>query len=287
MTMVAVHGGVSGADRSDLPSLASALAPAMETTHVLDAVELAVRALENDPALNAGFGAVLNLEGELELDAGIVEGTSGRWAGVANVAVRHPISLARRVLEQTPHVLVTGRGAAALASGMETLEDTTDSQRRRWIEARADGRLAPEHFGTARDVDTVGAVALDDDGHLAAGSSTGGVFGKMPGRVGDSPIYGAGLYASRRAAVVGTGIGELFLEALACLRTGELIDGGLDPQRACERIVEAMGTRSDATAGLLALDSEGHVGAAFRGASWALEGPDGPISAARSANRPL
>ena len=207
--------------------------------------------------------------------SGIADGT-GRTAGVANVYVRHPISLARRVLEETPHVLVTGEGATAFGADMET-SDPTPEQLERWEKASEAGELSPENYGAPEHVDTVGAVVLDDAGHLAAGSSTGGVFGKLPGRVGDAPIFGAGIYASSDAAVIGTGVGELFLQTLACARVGLLIESGTDPQAACEEIVRFLGTKEDTAAGLLALDAKGRVGAAFRGGSWAVEGVDGPI----------
>ena len=281
MTTVVVHGGVSGVARRELPPLDHALARAVHLARALDAVESAVTALEDDPALNAGYGAVLNIDGELELDAGIADGASRRAAGIAGVSLRHPISLARRVLETTPHVLVTGAGACALGSDMEKLNDTTPEQRERWQRARAAGRLTPEHFAAAEHVDTVGAVALDGGGRLAAGSSTGGVFGQMPGRVGDAPVFGAGVYASPDAAAVGTGVGELFLQTLACLRVGELIEDGMDPQQACEAVIASLGKRSSAAAGVLALDARGRIGAAYRGGAWAVTGPEGPIEAHR------
>jgi beta-aspartyl-peptidase (threonine type) len=279
VTLVVVHGGVADVAREQTLALGHAIPRALEAAHALDAVEAAVRALEDDPALNAGFGAVLTRTGTLELDAGIADGASGGWGGVANVTVRHPITLARRVLERTPHVLVAGRGAHELAEDMEMLEDTTESQRRRWLRAREHGSLGPESYAAMGHVDTVGAVALDTDGGLAAGSSTGGVFGKMPGRIGDAPVFGAGIYASRAAAAVGTGVGERFLESLACLEVGRLVEAGEDPQHACERVIDELGTRSDAAAGLLAVDAHGRVGAAYRGGSWAVEGPAGPVEA--------
>jgi L-asparaginase / beta-aspartyl-peptidase len=236
--------------------------------------------MEDDPALNAGFGAVLNRDGLLELDAGIADG-SGLCGGVAGVAVRHPISLARRVLETTPHVLIAGGGATELGADMERLRDTSSEQRRRWIEARADGRLALEHYGAREHVDTVGAVALDEFGRLAAGTSTGGVFGKLPGRVGDAPIFGAGFYASKRAAVVGTGVGEIFIRAQAAARTGALIEEGRHPAQACAQIIREMAVSREHTAGLLALDRNGRAGAAFRGGSLAVEGPAGAVEAFR------
>jgi beta-aspartyl-peptidase (threonine type) len=224
---------------------------------------------------------VLNRDGALELDAGIADGTGGRCGAIANVAVRHPISLARRVLVETPHVLMTGYGAIAFGADMEQLEDTTVEQRRRWRDARARGHLALEHYAVPQHVDTVGAVALDEDGGVAAGTSTGGVFGKLPGRVGDAPIFGAGFYASDRAAVVGTGVGELFIRAQAAARTGWLIEAGNHPQQACEEVLGKMDLSRRHTAGLLALDAEGRAGAAFRGGSLAVEGPDGVVDAVR------
>jgi beta-aspartyl-peptidase (threonine type) len=277
---VFVHGGVSGAVK-DLIPLGYAVASGLRHRHALDAVEAAVIEMEDDPALQAGFGSTLNHEGRLELDAGIADGKTGRAGGVANVTVRHPVTLARRVLERTPHVLITGAGACALGDDMETLRDTTDEQRRRWESARAEGTLGPGHFGAPDRVETVGAVALDERGRLAAASSTGGVFGKLPGRVGDSPVFGAGFYASSDAAVVGTGVGELFLETLACLQVGRSIENGEEPQAACEGLIGDLGRRGSYSAGILALDGRGRFGVAYRGGSWSVEGLRGPVEAVR------
>ena len=279
MSVVFVHGGVAGVAKPQRVSLAEGVARGLARVRALDAVEDAVSALEDDPRLNAGYGAVLNLAGEVELDAGISDGLTGRVGGVGNVAVRHPISLARKVLEETPHVLVTGAGAAALGAGMERVAIAPD-ELRRWEEARDEGRLDMARFGDPVEVDTVGAVALGDDG-LAAASSTGGVFGKMPGRMGDSAIFGAGHYASKAAAVVGTGVGEMFLETLACARTGMLIEAGAHPRDACISVIRLLGERAALPAGLLALDRAGRSGAAFTGGSWDVEGPEGPVEAER------
>jgi L-asparaginase / beta-aspartyl-peptidase len=280
VTVLYVHGGVSGIDRGTRPDLSYAIASALAEPAALDAVERAIRQMEDDPALNAGYGAVLNRDGLLELDAGIADG-SGLCGAVAGVAVRHPISLARRVLEATPHVLIAGDGAKELGADMERLRDTSPEQRQRWVEARAHGGLALEHYGAREHVDTVGAVALDEFGRLAAGSSTGGVFGKLPGRVGDAPIFGAGVYASERAAVVGTGVGELFIRAQAAARAGALIEAGRHPARACEQIIREMAVLPEHTAGLLAIDRDGRSGAAFRGGSLEVEGPSGAVEALR------
>ena len=275
-TLVYVHGGVSGSDKP-LTSLAHALVQAVAAVSALDGAEEAVRRLEDDPELNAGWGSVLNHDGVIELDAGIADGATGNAGGVVGVRVRHPISLARRVMTSTPHVLMAGEGAMAIGEAMELLEGTTERQMDRYKRAVEEGRLESHHYGSDEHVDTVGAVALDSDGHLAAASSTGGVFGKLAGRVGDSAIFGAGTYATADAAVVGTGVGELFLESLACARTARLIEEGAHPQAACERVVTYLGARSDAPAALLALGAEGQVGAAYRGGAWAVEGPDGPL----------
>ncbi|MBA3349156.1 MAG: isoaspartyl peptidase/L-asparaginase [Actinobacteria bacterium] len=279
MNFVCVHGGVSGRNREKLPSLAGCRRAGQGAARALDAVEASVRSLEDNPELNAGFGSVLNRRGQIELDAGLADGHTGRFAGVAGVAVRHPISLARRVLEDTPHVLLIGDAAHEMGR-MERLESSTPEQHERWAQAEASGELALDRYGDSEHVDTVGAVVLDDTGHIAAGSSTGGVFGQMPGRVGDSPIFGAGVYASAEVAVVGTGLGELFMETLACFRAGALVEGGLDPQSACEKVIGYLGKIKPLEAGLLAIDADGRAGAAFRGGSWAVEGPEGPLNPA-------
>ena len=279
MATLYVHGGVSGSSKPDY-DLSPAVRAGLNESSALDMVEASVLVLEDDERLNAGFGAVLTLDGTIELDAGIADGPRMTFGAVIGVEVAHPITLARRVLEQTPHVLLAGPGAADLGRDMERVK-VSEIQRAAWAEGRADGSLRPQRFGTPEHVDTVGAVALDDGGRFAAGSSTGGVRGKLPGRVGDSPIFGAGFYASDLAAVVATGVGERFLETLSCERTARAIEDGVPPQTACEQIIESMGRRSDSSAGLLAIGRDGAVGAAYRGASWSVTGPDGPIAATK------
>jgi beta-aspartyl-peptidase (threonine type) len=277
---VYVHGGVAAKARAEPHSLRLAVVSGLDAANALDSVEAAVRALEDDPELNAGFGSVLTRDGNLELDAGIADGAGDRFGGVIGVTVTHPISLARRVMERTPHILMSGQGAMTLGGDMEVLGATSDKQLNRWKQAERNGALA-EPFGFSDEVDTVGAVARDKQGRLAAASSTGGVFGKLSGRVGDAPISGAGVYATASAAVVGTGIGEVFLTDLASARVAFLIEKGAHPQEACAEIVKLLGRRKPFLAALLALDAHGRVGAAFRGGELVIEGPEGPIEPAQ------
>jgi beta-aspartyl-peptidase (threonine type) len=273
---VYVHGGVSGRNKDRHPDLMPAVKAGLAESAAVGIVVAAVQVLEDDPSLNAGYGSVLNLEGELELDAGIADGATGSFGAVIGVTVQHPIALARLVLDQTPHVVMAGEGAAALDPRMRGVE-IAPAQLERWRTAKERGHLEPTRFGRPDAVDTVGAVALDDEGHVAAGSSTGGVFGKMPGRVGDSPIFGAGTYASPEVAVVGTGIGELFIETMASARVARLVEDGTDPQHACEQVIAYIQTRQEAEAGLLALDADGRFGTAYWGASLPVAGPNGPV----------
>lgn len=278
MPLVIAHGGVSGTEPNPR-SLGHAPSLGTTASSALDAVELTVRDLEDQPNLNAGFGATLTSARTFELDAGLMEGTTGAAGCVAGVTVRHPISLARRVLERTPHVLMIGDGAMALGAGMEVLDETTPEQQERWIRAEAAGTL--NLFGSSQHVDTVGAIAVDDEGHLAAASSTGGVLGKLPGRVGDAPVIGAGLYATPVAAAVGTGVGELFLQTLACREVVRLVEEAVPVQDAAERVISRLRTINDVTCGIVVVDADGVVGAAFRGAGWRVETATGPIEAHR------
>ncbi|MDQ4143743.1 MAG: isoaspartyl peptidase/L-asparaginase [Actinomycetota bacterium] len=293
MTVVFVHGGVSGTPSDGSTDLSGAVRAGGAAPTALDAVERAVQALEDEPGLNAGFGSVLHRDGGIELDAGIADGFSSRGAGVANVDLTHPISLARIVLEQTPHVIVTGDGAQLLGDEhrLDRLVRSTDEQHQRWERANNEGALDLESYARPEHVDTVGAVALDSQGRLAAGSSTGGVFGKLRGRVGDAPVFGAGFYADQAVAVVGTGVGEAFLLTLACRQVADLVERGADVEDACAEVIgriqkRAPGAGSEGSAaivpaGLLALGRDGDHGAVFSGASWQVEGPEGPVEVRR------
>jgi len=214
-----IHGGAGAPPRDLDPEIRAAYATSLrealadgcgaldEGASSLDVVERVVRRLEDDPLFNAGRGAVMTREGTHELDASIMRGSDHACGAVASVTtVRNPIGLARAVMEHTRHVLLVGDGAEAFASsrGIEPVDNayfTTERRRAQWQARRA----ADEHG-------TVGAVALDRDGHLAAATSTGGLSDKRWGRVGDSPIVGAGTYADdATCAVSATGTGEEFI----------------------------------------------------------------------------
>lgn len=224
----------------------------------LAAVVTAVCRLEDEPLLNAGIGACLNDEGDVELDAGVMDGTRLGVGAVAAVRdVRHPVELARHILEHSPHVLLAANGASRYARehGVELADPSVFVTEHR--RAAAAGAAA----GDAGDAgDTVGAVARDRDGRLAVAVSTGGVTAKTAGRIGDSPIAGAGFYADDDAgAVCTTGTGEGFVrlclayDLVARLRTGQ-------PVRAAARdALDALRDRTDGWGGLIVVTAAGEI----------------------------
>jgi beta-aspartyl-peptidase (threonine type) len=203
----------------------------------LDAVEAAVRVLEEDPCFNAGRGSVLTASGCIELDAAIMDGRGRRAGAVSGLrTTRAPISLARRLLDEGPHVFLSGHGADDFAR-----EHDFEQVENRWFEvperrAQLDELMSAGGFDDEVKYGTVGAVAVDVDGHVAVATSTGGLTAKRWGRVGDSPLIGAGTYADDRAAAVSaTGSGEYFIRAVAAHQLaervrlgGESLQGALD-----------------------------------------------------------
>jgi len=235
-----IHGGAGVIERRRLAAekdreIRSALDHALATGaailerggEAIDAVEAAVRELEDNPNFNAGCGAVFTFEGGIEHDSAIMDGRDRSAGAVTGVTrTRHPVSLARAVMEKSPHVLLRGIGADefAIEQGLEQVPNAwfeTPERRRQLEEMKARG-------GSAFDFDlkygTVGAVARDVHGHLAAATSTGGLTGKRWGRVGDSPVIGAGTYADDRSvAVSATGSGETFIRAVAAHQLAERV----------------------------------------------------------------
>jgi isoaspartyl peptidase/L-asparaginase-like protein (Ntn-hydrolase superfamily) len=228
----------------------------------LDVVEALVARMEDDPLFNAGRGAVFTADATHELDAAIMDGATLAGAGVAGLTtVRHPVALARLVMEKTPHVLLVGPGAERFAdeTGVERVANEWFStpQRREALEkARAEAAAKAASKGT------VGAVALDRAGHLAAATSTGGMTNKRPGRVGDVPILGAGTWADDRSVAVScTGWGEQFIRHGVAREVGDLVRGGLDLDAAARRLIFEV-LPADA-GGLVAVGRDGTIAMPF------------------------
>ena len=231
----------------------------------VDAVEAAVRVLEDDPCFNAGRGSTLNAEGVVELDAAIMDGTNRRAGAVAGLrTTRAPVSLARLLMERGPHVLLSYEGADRMAreAGLEQVENSwfmTGERRRQLQELLAKGGFdADVKYGT------VGAVAVDALGHVAAATSTGGLTAKQWGRIGDSPLIGAGTYADDRAcAVSATGSGEYFIRAVAGHQLAERIRlAGEDLQTALDGVLDDI-RELGGTGGLIAVAPSGQCSWGF------------------------
>jgi beta-aspartyl-peptidase (threonine type) len=258
-----VHGGAGnprGGTVEDEPAHHEALRDALLAGYelltagapALDAVEAAVRSLEETALFNAGRGSVLTADGKVEMDAAVMDGTSreaGACAGVTRV--RHAVTLARAIMEKSPHVLLVGEGAERYAAdaGLE-FEDpswfVTDRERER--------HASPEQHGT------VGAVALDAAGQLAAATSTGGVRGQLPGRVGDSPVIGAGTWADDHVAVSCTGQGERFIRAAAAHELSALVRHGRLPLvDAARQVIDGL----DGDGGLIVVARDGSAAMPF------------------------
>ena len=231
----------------------------------LDAVEGAVRVLEEDPCFNAGRGSVLTATGCIELDAAIMDGRTRAAGAVSGLrTTRAPIGLARRLLDQGPHVFLSGHGADDFARdhGFEQVENSwfVAPERRRQL----DELLAGDGFDDEVKYGTVGAVAVDVDGHVAVATSTGGLTAKRWGRVGDSPLIGAGTYADdRSAAVSATGSGEYFIRAVAAHQLAERVRlGGQSLQEAVDAVladVDALGGKG----GMIAVGPDGEAAWGF------------------------
>ena len=229
----------------------------------LDTVEAVVTLLEDDPALNAGTGSVLNRRGEAVLDASIMDGEDLRVGAVAAVrTILNPVRVARRVIDATRQVLLVGAGAEEFArqQGFEAI------QPEELVVPREVTRLR-EHQARRRVVapgDTVGAVALDREGRIAAAGSTGGTLGKRPGRVGDTPLPGAGLYVdSRIGGVACTGWGEGIARLSMARAVLARIEAGEDPQQAARALLGACWSRLGGTAGLLIVTPDARLVSAW------------------------
>lgn len=233
----------------------------------LDAVEAAVRALEDSPLFNAGRGSVFNADGQHEMDASLMNGSDLRAGAVAGVQnVKNPILLARRVMDNSPHVLISGTGAFEFAHKQKVpLEDDQyffdEFRYEQWKEMKGTDAVQLDHSDKERKFGTVGAVALDAQGHLAAATSTGGMTNKKWQRIGDSPIIGAGTYANDESCAVScTGNGESFLRAVAAFDVHALMSyKGLTLQEAVRVVVHEKLPPLDGDGGLIAVDRDGNI----------------------------
>ncbi len=230
----------------------------------LDAVEAAVCSLEDFPLFNAGRGSVFTHEGEQEMDAAIMDGHALRAGAVAFVKnIRNPVRLARLVMERTEHVLLAGDGANQFAEqiGLKHEPDEYFFTEHRWLqlqEAIAAGRIQLDH-SAAKPIGTVGAVACDKNGHLAAATSTGGMTNKKFGRVGDTPIIGAGNYADDSVAVSCTGHGEYFMLGVTSYDVAARMKyKGLSLEDAARETIDRL-TEINGEGGLIAVDSHGKI----------------------------
>ncbi|HEY2274037.1 MAG TPA: isoaspartyl peptidase/L-asparaginase [Steroidobacteraceae bacterium] len=290
--VIVIHGGAGVIERSHMTaereaSYRAGLGAALDAGYAvlegggaaLDAVAAAVRTMEDDPQFNAGRGAVLNHDGICELDAAIMDGAGPRAGAVAGVHhVRNPIDLARLVMDKSPHVLLAGQGAEefALAQGVTLMPESYFITPERVRELEQEKRSATERTPTAplplrplqpKGMGTVGAVALDRAGHLAAATSTGGLTNKLYGRVGDTPIIGAGTYASESCAVSGTGQGEFFMRQVVAYDICAMMQyQHLPLAKAVDSMIHDKLKRTGGEGGVIALDRDGNYAMDFNSA---------------------
>lgn len=295
---IVVHGGAGTIERGQLrpeqeAAYRAALAKVVEAGaavldqggSALDAVEAAIHLLEEDPLFNSARGAVFTAEGRIELDASIMNGASLAAGAVAGVTrTRSPLTLARAVMEKSPHVMMVGAGADSFSAsqGLEQVDPSYFATHRRWrslenylkahdlpVPAKPSGLERPDPAnGLAHDEGkhgTVGVVALDLNGDVAAGTSTGGTTGKQWGRVGDSPIIGAGTYASNAAcAVSATGAGEYFIRLTVARDIAALVElKGMSLQAAADEVVQNKLTALGGDGGIIAVAPDGQVAWSF------------------------
>lgn len=237
----------------------------------LDAVSKAIVVLEDSPRFNAGKGAVFTHDGRNELDSSIMDGSTLRAGAVAGVhRVKNPVLLARAVMEKSPHVFLSGDGAEAFAQtvGIELVDpayfrtDTRWNQLQEALQKEAAGQQSS--LGRAIHYGTVGAVALDKAGHLAAATSTGGMTNKRWGRIGDSPVIGAGTYANAHCAVSATGWGEYYIRAVAAHDICARVEYANKPvAEAAKEVVMDVIPKLGGDGGVIALDAEGHFATPF------------------------
>ena len=294
-----VHGGAwaipNDAVEAHLEGVRGAAAAGFEVLKkggsCLDAVEAAVIHMEDDETFDAGRGSFLNMDGRVQLDACMMDGPTLRAGGVGCVEhIRNPIRAAKLILTDSPHVYFVGSGAERFAQehGLELCSNDDliiPREVERLRDAKQQGYLQmPDEFGPMRSHDTVGAVALDSKGNIAAGTSTGGTLNKAPGRVGDSSLIGCGCYADNLSAAVSTtGWGEPMMKLVLSKWTADKVEQGLAPQEAAQRALYYLKSRLSGHGGIILLDRNGRVGIAHNTPrmAWALTSPSTTSSGVR------
>jgi beta-aspartyl-peptidase (threonine type) len=297
--MLVVHGGAGTITRGSMSAeteqqYRAGLEQALRAGHAvlakrgtsLDAVEATIRVLEDNPLFNAGKGAVFTHEGRNEMDAAIMDGRTLKAGAVAGVTViRNPITAARAVMEKSPHVMMSGRGAELFATkmGLDIVDPSYFWTERRWKQLQQElvkeqqslhpsaphaGKLetpADPHETEPKKFGTVGCVALDVNGNLAAGTSTGGMTDKQYGRIGDSPIIGAGTYADNDSvAVSGTGHGEFFIRYTVAHEIAALVKyKGMSVRDAADQVINKTLKNVGGEGGVIALDAKGNFAMPF------------------------
>lgn len=281
MFTLAIHGGAGTINRSLMtPELEAqylhGLSLALNAGKLIltsggsatDAVVAAVVELENFPLFNAGKGAVFNHIGQHEMDAALMSGTNLSAGAVCGVKhVKNPILLAKAVMQQSEHVMMAGEGAEAFGKmvGAEFADDAyfhTDHRYQQWLDIRDTDQFQLDHTAASnKKMGTVGAVALDQNGHLAAATSTGGMTNKRFGRVGDSPVIGSGTYANDNTCAIScTGHGELFLRSVVAYDISCLMEyKGYTLKEACDHVVMKKLVDIGGEGGLIALDAQGNI----------------------------
>ena len=283
-----VHGGAGswrpGSDDDAIQGTTTAVAAGRKILEAggsaLDAAVAAAVVLENNPIFNAGTGAVLNFDGFVEFDACVMLSDASQIGAVSGLQrVKNPILVARQVMEETDHVMLTGDGATRFARvmGHADYDPITPARHADWVDKKAklavavgtDGKGAmkirdflmshPEYAGG-----TIGAVALDANGVLCACTSTGGVTMKLVGRVGDTPLPGCGTYASKFAAASATGTGEYVIRALATRQIADNVEKGMSLQASIGKVLDALGRDFDADVGFIGIDAKGNAVGAHR-----------------------
>jgi len=280
MVTIVVHGGaINPLDEKFNKAVNSAISYGLDllrkSESAVNAVCETIKTMEENPIFNAGTGAWLNADGEVEMDAILVDGYAGKVGAVAAIKkVRNPILVAKKVMEETDHILLVGEGATKFARlvGFEEYDIVNEERRKRWLELKnkllkgeADPLLTywTKIKKFVHSAETVGAVAIDVDGRIAAGTSSGGFPMKLPGRVGDVPIVNASTYASKVCGVSLSGYGELILKTMLASKIGYEIENGETPTNALYKIINKYGWSeggSKVLLGGIALDSRENVG---------------------------